>query len=173
MSGYYFYSLHFVMRADQEPAYRVLSSVATGITPDEAALAEIHPVPRHFLEEPSRFLDDENEPRIGAPIRLARDRVSNQPRLSIELCLHDDSFADGGYMFWLWLMSLVQPPPTPWREVIGYDGIYRNDADMGFTVATAEAITNRHNIRVPCEEIQQQLADWTSWETWLSRRRGG
>jgi len=172
VSAYFYFSFHFVMREDQSAAQRALAAVAARGQLGSESLADIHPVAGYFLEKPERFLDDEAEPRVGTPVRLAHDGVTSQPRLSIELCMHDDRFADGGYMFWVWLLSLVQPPSGNRRGVIGYDGLYRNDSEMGFTVATAQGITDRHGNLSTYRDIQQQLSDWSSWEAWCQRMRG-
>lgn len=166
LSGYYYFSFHFVMRPDAKDACDVLAAVAKGEAPSSEALERIHPVPRYFLEESRRFLDNEDEPRVGTPVRLAGATGAAGSRLSIELCMHDDLFADGGYMFWLWLLSLVEPPAPGSREVIGYEGLYRNDYDMGLTVATAEGVVSRHGDTILHDDIQQQLRDWTAWDSW-------
>lgn len=166
LSAYYYFSFHFVMRPDATAAVDVLAMVAKGQRPTSEALSRIHPVPRFFLEDSRRFLDDEDEPQIGTPVRLAAATEARGPRLSIELCMHDDLFANGGYMFWLWLLSLVEPAAPGTRQVIGYEGPNRNDAQMGLTLATADGVTPRHGDTIPYEDIQQELADWTAWDSW-------
>ena len=166
MSGYYFYSFHFAMRPDCGAAEAALSAVAEGRTPPDDLLDQLHPVARYYLSDPTRFLHDEAEPRVGTPVRLARSTSSGQPLLSIELCLHDDAFANGGYQFWLWILSLVDPPTSSRRAVIGYSGLYRNDAVMRFAVATADGIIENDGDLIPYDAITEQLADWAPWLSW-------
>ena len=48
--------------------------------------------------------------------------------MSIEFSQHDDEFANGGWIFWTWLLRLVErPEDDERRDVIGCHGLYRND----------------------------------------------
>lgn len=166
MSGYHYYSFHFVMRPGTRAAYGVLAQVAAGQAPSEASLAGVHPAPRHYLADVRRLLDDEDEPRLGAPVRLAASNARTSTRLSLEFCLHDDEFANGGYLFWLWALSLVEPADEANDRVIGYHGLYRNDRGMGLVVATDQGVRQRDDAVIPYEVIQEQLAQTADGESW-------
>jgi hypothetical protein len=153
------------MRGDYEPQRAALAAAALGRVPGADILGTIHPVARYYLSDVTRFLDDEQEPRIGSPVRLCGSPDwEPRTRVSIEYCFHDDHQAAGGYMFWVWLFDLVQRPDLPRREVIGYDGIYRNAYDMDLLYATREGIVVR-DVTMTWSGIEETLADWSQWES--------
>ncbi|MGB3592801.1 MAG: hypothetical protein WA994_01365 [Ornithinimicrobium sp.] len=76
--------------------------------------------------------------------------------LSIELCQHDDEFANGGYEFWLWLHLLMEPPPTG-REVIGVHGLYRRDSESVLVTVDADGVVEGERPRVTFGEIRETL----------------
>ena len=134
MSTYPFWSLNFDLRGDlPEHVVSVLTDVASDRASQPRDLAMLHPVVRFYLSDWRRMLVGERDPRVGSPIRLFRAGSSDLGEtdcLSIEFCQHDDEYANGGWVFWLWVLSLVRrPAPHPAsRRMIGFEAAYRGDA---------------------------------------------
>jgi hypothetical protein len=133
MSTYPFWSLNFDLRSDlPDHVMRVLADVAADRTPQPKDLALLHPVIRFYLSDWRRMLNGETDPRVGSPIRLFRHwnaDLGETDCLSIEFCQHDDEYAKGGWVFWLWVLSLVHRPtlhPVS-RSMIGFKAMYRGD----------------------------------------------
>ncbi len=99
------------------------------------------------------MLVGEEDPRVGSPVRLFRHGHADRGKtdcLSIEFCQHDDEYANGGWVFWLWVLSLVRrPPPHPEsRSMIGFEAAYRGDAvspEIYFVDHTGLDLGGRHN----------------------------
>lgn len=134
MSAYPYWSLNFDLRADlPNHVIRVLSDVAADRPPQPKDLSLLHPVVRFYLSDWRRMLVRETDPRVGSPIRLFRywnADLGEADCLSIEFCQHDDEYANGGWVFWLWVLSLVHRPsphPASGRNMIGFEGLYRGD----------------------------------------------
>lgn len=164
MSTYPYWSLRFPMRADRAVEHAALAAVASGRAPEPDVLAALHPVVRYYLADATRFLAFEDGPRVGSPVRLARDPFGS-PQLSIEFCFHDDEFAGGGWLFWLWVLSLVQPPTrVPYRGVIGCHGLYPSDYELGLVTLTAEGVSERPGRVLTWAEMEEPLADRAPWE---------
>lgn len=171
MSTYPFWSLKFDMRPDVEAVTRrVLTAVAGDVRPRDDDLQQLHPVPRHYLADWRRMLSDEVEPMIGPPVRLSSDRRATEPAsvLSIEFSQHDDEFANGGYLFWLWVLRLVARPTDEFRHVIGLHGLYRGDYDTKLVYADRDGIVDYHR-RMSFDELEDNWhalvldQDWTGW----------
>jgi hypothetical protein len=133
MSAYPCWSLNFDLRSDLPThVMSVLTDVAGDIIPDEAQLAELHPVVNFYLSDWRRMLRTESPPYVGSPIRLFRSRnrdLGEADCLSIEFCQHDDEHADGGWVFWLWVLSLAHRPRphSTSKRMIGHTSLYRGD----------------------------------------------
>ena len=134
MSAYPYWSLNFDLRDDlPERVMRVLSDVASDRAPRPQDLAVLHPVVRFYLSDWRRMLVGERDPRVGSPIRLFRSwsrELGETDCLSIEFCQHDDEYANGGWVFWLWVLSLVHRPalqPAS-KSMIGFAATYRGDS---------------------------------------------
>lgn len=132
MSAYPYWSLNFDMRSDlPEHVMRVLRDVAADHLPREADLAQLHPVVRFYLSDWGRMLVGEEEPRVGSPVRMFRHRnadLGQADGLSIEFCQHDDEHANGGWVFWLWVLSLVHRPSSrpSSKSMIGFAAVDRD-----------------------------------------------
>lgn len=154
MSNYPYWSLNFDLRADL-PVHvmRVLTDVASDHASEAEDIALLHPVVRFYLSDWRRMLVGEEDPRVGSPVRLFRHGHADRGKtdcLSIEFCQHDDEYANGGWVFWLWVLSLVRrPPPHPEsRSMIGFEAAYRGDAvspEIYFVDHTGLDLGGRHN----------------------------
>jgi hypothetical protein len=72
---------------------------------------------------------DQIEPVAGTPVRLARNSFSGRRAITVEFCQHDDDLANGGWVFYLWILNLVHRPyPDEGRTAIGHHGLCRGDA---------------------------------------------
>lgn len=165
MSTYRFTSLHFMVRESATVELEALAAVARGEVPEPRVMGQLHPGVQRYLADHSRFLDDEAEPRVGSPVRLAQSSDMSRTRLSIEMCFHDDAFANGGYVFWLWVLSLVELPLGIAREVIGLEGIYRNDPETSLLLASSAGIHDGSTL-ISREAIDGELKDWATWTDW-------
>lgn len=160
MSTYPYWSLNFALRRDIDPAViRVLGAVARQDAPSEEDLECLHPAAQAYLGHPERLEADMAYPSQGAPLRLATDR-RGWHLLSIELCQHDDEFANGGFEFWLWLLLLLEPPPTG-REVIGVHGLYRRDSESVLVSVDTDGVVEGERPMVTFDEIREALHDPT------------
>ena len=139
MSSHPFWTLNFDLRTDL-PAHvmDVLAAVARDVEPAEDDLLQLHPVVRYYLADWRRMLDEEREPLIGSPVRLFGCRETRPPGattgLSIEFGMHDDAHANGGYVFEMWLLSLVYRPPVrpgSGRTYIGRWSLDERDNGVG------------------------------------------
>jgi hypothetical protein len=112
-----------------ETVLRVLTSAANGreVAPED--VQDLHPVPRWYLSDAHRLVaDDELEPIAGTPLRLFRGwEATGFVHLTIEIAMHDDVYAGGGWVLPLWLYLLAEPP-TYGVLAIGHRSLYRNDA---------------------------------------------
>lgn len=144
MSLYPFWSYRFDVRRDVAgPDLRVLEAVAADRPPAAADLGQLHPVVRHYLEDWRRLARDEIDPSFGPPVRLGTSPIlAGEPSwvLSVEFCLHDDEYADGGWVFDLWVLRLLARPTPPRRVVIGMHGPYRGDPVTRLLHADAEGV---------------------------------
>jgi len=171
MSAYPFWSLFFRVRPDIEPAaLHVLQAVASNQPADQDDLAALHPVVRYYLSDWRRLLTDEQAPFFGPPLRLSQSNSSSPELLmSIEFSQHDDEHANGGYIFWLWLLRLVAQPNDPrFREVIGCHGLYRNDYDTKLVVVDDAGILDG-DARITFDELGTtwaQVVESSAWDDW-------
>ncbi len=171
MSTYPHWSLSFRVRPDLDAAVlSVLKAVATDQSPGQEELASLHPVVRHYLSDWHRLLTDEQAPFFGPPLRLSQSNSSSPDLLmSIEFCQHDDEYANGGYIFWLWVLRLVARPDSPrFREVIGCRGLCRNDYDTKLVVVDDTGFLDG-DVRITFEEIEamwSQVLDGSTWDAW-------
>ena len=135
MSDYPYWSLNFDLRSDlPEHVMGVLRDVAAGRLPQEGDLAQLHPVVRFYLSDWTRMLVGEEEPWVGSPVRMFRHRnadLGEAEGLSIEFSQHDDEYANGGWVFWLWVLSLVhRPSPRPTsKSMIGFVAFDRDQGE--------------------------------------------
>lgn len=137
MSTYPFWSLNFDLRADvPDHVMRILEAVAADLRPDSADLRRLPSAVSHYLSDWRRLLVGEIEPFVGSPVRLFRrwnvDLGAEADGLSVEFCQHDDEYADGGWQFWVWVMSLVHRPTSGHiraKSMIGVHGMYRGDSE--------------------------------------------
>ena len=171
MSTYPSWSLFFRVRPDlDERARKVLEAVASDRPPEHDDLATLHPVVRYYLSDWHRLLAGEQGPFSGPPLRLSRSLSSNPELLmSIEFSQHDDEYANGGYVFWLWVLRLVaRPDPATSREVIGCHGLYRNDDDTALVAVDAEGITDG-GVQLSFDALDEswdQVESGSSWDDW-------
>ena len=171
MSAYPFWSLKFDVRDDiSDLERRVLAAVARDEHVAAYDQAELQPIPRYYLADWRRMSTDEQEPKIGSPIRLARGQRLDRPAtvLSIEFCQHDDEFANGGWVFLLWVMRMVARPDPGQRVVIGCHGLYRGDYDTRVVYADTDGIDDG---RVPLrfddlESSWDAVISDDSWDGW-------
>ena len=143
MSTFPFWLLSFDLREDVETqVLEVLTAVGLGQDPDPVDLDRVPPVPRYYLEQPRRMQRDQVEPGVGTPVRLARSSTTGLLTLTIEFAQHDDEFANGGWRFWLWVLSLAhRPSQVEGRHVLGLHGLYRGDAESHVIQIDAEGVT--------------------------------
>ena len=171
MSTYPFWSLSFPIRPDVDPAtLRVLTAVASDVAPNDDDLERLHPVLRYYLADWSRLLADALPPFIGPPIRLSHDRRAGPHVLmSIEFSQHDDEFADGGWVFWTWVLRLVERPEgDPTRSVIGCHGLYRNDYDTRLIYVDSNGVLDG-DTRISFDDLDTTWNGVVSdqgWEGW-------
>lgn len=169
MSSRPVWSFRVPLRPDVDPAtMRVLEAVARDTPPDAADLATLHPVVAHYLGDWTRMLEDgETPPYLGPPVRLS-GRGTPTPLLTIEFTQHDDRFAGGGWVMFLWAYQLTERP-TRDRVVIGHHA----PADREFTgweeiVADPTGITSG-SVTVGWDEIAaewRRLLDDPGWAGW-------
>jgi len=129
-SGQTFWPLSFRVRDDAESAdLRVLAAVADLRASELADITSLPPVVQAYLEEWPLLLADQTPRFSGSPVRLA-GRPGGGWQFLIEFSFDDDEFAGRGWTFRLWVTQLIERPVAPdAREVIGWHGLYRNDAD--------------------------------------------
>lgn len=170
MSTYPYWSLSFRMRPDVEPrTVRILESLARDAVPLPADLEALHPVLRYYLADWRRWLTGEDGPFVGPPIRLSSDHGGRI--LSIEVSQHDDEFANGGWIFVMWIECLVARSDRPGeRTVIGCRGLYRNDYDTKLVVVTSAGVDEGWGHPVGFDVMEQTLADLdeAGWDSWRS-----
>lgn len=107
------------------------------------------------------MLVDEEDPRVGSPVRMFLHRhadLGGADGLSIEFCQHDDEYANGGWIFWLWVLSLVhRPSPGPAsRSMIGFVAMYRDDGQ-----APAIYFVDHEGVELGGRHLTFQLIDQT------------
>lgn len=104
MSTYPFWLLSFGLRGDLQPqVMEVLCAVGRGDTPDPADLDRLPPAPRHYLQDLGRMHSDQGQAVCGTPVRTAPSAWGGGPlTMTIEFSQHDDDYANGGWLFWLW-----------------------------------------------------------------------
>lgn len=164
MSAYPFWSLNFDLRGDlPEHVMRVLAEVAADRTPRPQDLALLHPVVRYYLADWRRMLVGEADPRVGSPIRLFRhwnQDLGEADCLSIEFCQHDDQYANGGWVFWLWVLSLVHRPKhhSVSRSMIGFNAMHRGDAVSPQIYFVDQDGLELGDLRMSFQEIDETLA---------------
>lgn len=176
MSAYPYWSLNFDLRADlPDHVMRVLTDVACDQAPPPQDLALLHPVVRFYLSDWKRMLVREIDPRVGSPIRLFRYPIRDLGEgdsLSIEFSQHDDEHANGGWVFWLWLLSLVhRPAPHPAsRTMIGFEALYRGDTvspTIYFVDSGGLDLGDRH---LSFQEVDEALAAEQDYDHGFSAR---
>lgn len=169
MSSRPVWSFRLPLRPDVDPAtVRVLEAVARDTPPDPADLATLHPVVAHYLGDWTRMLQDtELPPYAGPPVRLSGLGTSS-PLLMIEFTQHDDVFAGGGWVMFLWAYQLSERPTresvlighhapadresTGWQEIVAEPtGIRSGEVVVGWDEITAE---------------WQRLLDDPGWAGW-------
>jgi hypothetical protein len=158
VSTYPFWLLTFDVRDDlEEHVLDVLQAVAEGTEPDPAHLERLPADVRSCLQEPRRLLDDQVGPAAGTPVRMARNSFSGRWTITVELCLHDDAFADRGWLFYLWILDLAHRPHLrEGRTVIGHHGPHRGDPASVLVWIDAEGVTEG-DLTWPFTEIEAAL----------------
>ena len=159
MSTYPFWLLSFELREDVDPqVVAVLSAVGCG---DPADPLDLDRLPRglwSYLGQPGQLQSDQGETVAGTPVRLARSGAGAVV-LTIEFAQHDDEFANGGWLFWLWVLGLARrPEPTQGRLVLGYHGLYRGDSESQLVHLDADGVTEGAQ-RISFAEIDAALAE--------------
>ena len=140
MSCHYYYSFNLPL-SDHLPAstLRVLTAVANGEPADPGDLDELSHTPQHYLQDPSRLLPP-TAWSAGSALRLYQLQWSRTVHLSLEVCMHDDEYANGGYFLIIWLLSLCDRPAGRERRSIGYHALDPYDAQARPMIATAEGV---------------------------------
>lgn len=118
---YYFLTLPLAPTTDQAviDAFR---AVAEGGRPSASDLQRVPRFPAEIIAGWDRWLAaDAGGARLaGAPVKLARIEGGDGPlALTIEFSIHDDAYADGGWVFEYWLYTLCAPPVPGSRPVVG------------------------------------------------------
>lgn len=163
MSAYPFWSLNFDLRSSiDDPVRDALTAVAKGEI-GSPACSGIHPVVDYYLSDWRRLLrTTEREPYVGSPVRLFGDGESGRTTgLSIEFCQHDDEYANGGWLFSMWVLMLVAPPQQPHRTMIGYESLFKGDNEPPrlYYVDSSGFDIGEH--RLPFDELRETLeAGW-------------
>lgn len=167
MSAYPFWLLSFDLRDDLEPhVLRVLCAVGRGDPPDPTDLGRVPPAPRFYLEQPRRMQSDQGEPVAGTPVRVAHSSSPGVLMMTVEFAQHDDEFANGGWRFWLWVLSLARRPrPGQRREVLGHHGLYRGDSESQLVYIAGEGVTENGRL-VQFSEIDRELATESDGDFW-------
>lgn len=160
VSTYPFWLFSFDLREDLEPhVLAVLAAVGRGDSPNPGDLDRLPQVPRHYLAQPRRMQGDQGEPVAGTPIRIAHSGIGGWLTLTIEFAQHGNEYANGGWLFWMWVVSLARRPPSgEGRDVLGYHGMYRGDYDSQVVYIDATGVTE-NGVLVPFTEIDAVLAD--------------
>jgi hypothetical protein len=165
MSSYPYWSLNFDLRRDlPEQVMNVLRDVARDRPPEPTDLESLHPVCRFYLSDWRRMLVGELEPQLGSPLRLFRywnSDVGEVDGLSIEFAQHDDVYADGGWVFWMWVLNLAHRPEPHHlsRRMIGF-GV----ANRGEGLPPEIYFLDHEGIDVGSRRLSFQLID----ETWAN-----
>lgn len=172
MSGYLFWSLTFDLRPETpRDVVQVLSDVARDATPDRTQLATLHPVVRYYLSDWRRMVRTEKEPHHGTPIRVSRTLNADGGAvdcLSIEFCQHDDEYADGGWVFWLWVLGLAQRPSSGPKRFVGYSSPRRGDPQYWPYFVTVDGVEFEERtmsfveLDAALESVQDDYADYGS-----------
>jgi hypothetical protein len=159
VSTYPFWLLTFDLREDlEEHVLEVLSAVGDGAKADPAHLLRLPDEVRSYLQEPERMQSDQGAPVAGTPVRIARNRLTGLLTLTFEFCQHDDQFANGGWLFYLWVLNLAhRPGADEARTVIGHHGLYRNDSHASLVYMDGNGVTE-HDMLMPFAEIEAVLA---------------
>lgn len=178
VSGYYFTSLQFELRPDVgDRVLSVLSAVSTDQRPDAEAMDSLHPVVRHYLSDAQRLSLDRP---CRCPLRLTHGRAWMRPeegpvpKVSIEWTFHDDEYANGGYLFDLWMYRLVYRPVGPdiamgRRFTIGWHALYPNDAAPEFVSVDDTGINRGSRPWVTFEDLDRHWSDLEGgdWEGFI------
>lgn len=172
MSDYPSWTFRVPLRPDADPAaLRALDAVARDVRPERADLDTLHPVVAHYLEDWARMLHFEPEPYVGSPVRLS-GIGSHEPSLTIEFSQHDDEHADGGYVLWLWVLTLAARP-LHGRSVVGHHvPTRRYDGDWRPIAVDASGI-DLHGTTMTWDELDDLWADVAADVSWASWRRRG
>lgn len=143
VSTYPFWLLTFDVRDDiEEHVLEVLRAVGNATEPDPVHLDRLPAGVRSCLQDPQRMQRDQFEPAAGTPVRLARNSFSGRRTITVEFCQHDDVFANGGWVFYLWILNLVhRPHPSKGRTAMGQYGLYRGDAASVLIWVDANGVT--------------------------------
>lgn len=163
------WSFRIPLRADVDPAtVSVLEAVARDARPDPADLGTLHPVVARYLADWTRLLTGEHPPYVGPPVRLSR-RWSGELVVSVELSQHDDAFANGGDVLWLWALQLVARPERD-RVLIGHDALDRDDVDRYAIVADPTGVDEGRGDPLLWADVERTWAEcvddpaWSAWE---------
>lgn len=176
MSTYPYWSLNFDLRADlPDHVRRVLADVAADRPPQSQDLASLHPVVRFYLSDWRRTLVGETDPRVGSPIRLFRHwnaDLGEADCLSIEFCQHDDEYANGGWVFWLWVLSLAHRPTARAgsKTMIGIEALYRGDSASPCTYFVDHDGLHLGSRQLSFTEIDETLANQSDEDFGFSSR---
>ncbi|GIG36213.1 hypothetical protein [Cellulomonas pakistanensis] len=168
MSSRPVWSFRLPLRPDVHPAtLRVLEAVARDTPPDPADLATLHPVVAHYLGDWTRMLTNEEPPHVGPPVRLS-GLGGATPLLTIEFTQHDDEFANGGWVMFLWAYQLTARPARG-RVLIGHHApADRESTGWQEVVADATGVASGEVV-VGWDEITgewQRLLDDPAWAGW-------
>jgi hypothetical protein len=175
MSSYPTWSLRIPLRSDVDPAaLRVLEAVARDTPPPVEDLAQLHPVVAYYLGDWSRLHGPHSGPHVGPPLHLTGWGTST-PGLSIEFTQHDDEFANGGWVLWVWLLLLAARPERD-QIVVGHEGpTQRFDPNWRPVVIDTRGIDMSFS-PAPWDEVEQHWRDLhadPSWAGWPHRATQG
>ena len=160
MSTYPFWLLSFELREDlPTQVLEVLCAVGRGDVPDPADLACLPPVVRHYLQDPGRMQSDQGQAVCGTPVRIAPSAWGGPLTMTIEFSQHDDEFANGGWLFWSWVLSLARRPgPGEGGRVLGYHGLYRGDSASHLMLLYEAGVTEDGRL-LPFADLDSALAE--------------
>lgn len=84
--------------------------------------------------------------------------------LAIEYSQHDDEFANGGWVFWVWLFTLARRDASS-RGYVGYC-THQRKMEMLPVKITAEGVVEGASPAVSWGELEDALTNAEPWEEW-------
>jgi hypothetical protein len=174
MSQYPWWRYDVPLRDDLDPALvRVLDAWTVGAVPSPADLATLHPVPRYHLGDWRRLVVDGPRPDLPLPLPPMLSGEPGARRLRLHVSLHDDTFADSGWVLWVWIATLVRPPRAGQPpEVVGACGDDVRDEAEQVMVLTEDGLEDRLGSLpfADVDDVWSSIRDAHEYEEWLVER---